>query len=297
MEGSGRVYKMDRPTLRTMAAGAQAQRFRFNVCNSISWAKHDGSGAGTGGHSKVCKEQLRAYFPQTERIIFAEHYGADNMAKGEAGYAAKCDELRGFVFEPLRAYLDDEREQAGISYEDVRQAVGCAPGSGLPSHWFSRSQWALPTRGHYEVLQRLFNAKGNAAGAQHLRRDYEDLRRDYEDLRRDYEDLRRPFNVSARVHHTDVWNFATVQAYKGKHPCEKPLAMMEHIISASSRPGAVVLDCFAGSGATLEAAAKLGRSAIGIEKSEHWINYAGARVARATREQEQDMLAVAGVGL
>nr|WP_322864648.1 DNA methyltransferase [Aeromonas allosaccharophila] len=32
------------------------------------------------------------------------------------------------------------------------------------------------------------------------------------------------------------------QAYLGKHPCEKPLAMMEYIIRTSSRPGDVVAD-------------------------------------------------------
>ena len=62
---------------------------------------------------KACPEKLRAPMPETERIIMAEHYGADNMALGESGYAAKCDELRGFVFEPLRAYLAGERDRAG----------------------------------------------------------------------------------------------------------------------------------------------------------------------------------------
>ncbi|MBU0618067.1 MAG: site-specific DNA-methyltransferase, partial [Planctomycetes bacterium] len=32
----------------------------------------------------------------------------------------------------------------------------------------------------------------------------------------------------------------------GKHPCEKPLSLLEHIVAASSKPGAVVLDAFVG---------------------------------------------------
>ena len=72
---------------------------RFNVLNNIRWRKEQGR------HKSSCKEILRGYFPASESIIFCEHYGADNAAKGEAGYQAKCDELRGFVFEPLRAWF------------------------------------------------------------------------------------------------------------------------------------------------------------------------------------------------
>ena len=80
-----------------------------------------------------------------------------------------------------------------------------------------------------------------------------------------YEDVHRPFTVTADVPYTDVWTYPTVGTRKGKHPCEKPLAMMEDIIRASSRPGAVVLDCFLGSGVTGKAAANLGRNFIGME--------------------------------
>lgn len=51
------------------------------------------------------------------------------------------------------------------------------------------------------------------------------------------------------------------------YPTEKNLEMMEQIISASSNPGDLVLDCFAGSGTTLAAAGNLGRHWIGIDKS------------------------------
>jgi adenine-specific DNA-methyltransferase len=80
-----------------------------------------------------------------------------------------------------------------------------------------------------------------------------------------YEEIERPFNVTADVPYTDVWDFPTVKHYPGKHPCEKPLEMMEHIVKASSRERDVVLDCFAGSGVTGEAALKHGRDFIGIE--------------------------------
>ncbi|MGA1354708.1 MAG: site-specific DNA-methyltransferase, partial [Candidatus Limnocylindrus sp.] len=182
------------------------------------------------------KDDLRAFFPASETIVFAEHYGADNMAKGEAGYAAKCDELRGFVFEPLRAYLAGEFKRASMLTQEGKTAANLACGfsasaGGMASrHYFSRSQWSLPTREHYQALRVLLNS----TGGDYLRREYDDLRREYDDLRREYDDLRRPFTVTADVPYTDTWTFATVGTYKGKHPCEKPIEMMRHIVAASS---------------------------------------------------------------
>ena len=57
---------------------------------------------------------------------------------------------------------------------------------------------------------------------------------------------------------------------------QKPLALMERIISASSNPGDVILDPFAGCATTLEAAHKLGRQWIGIDIAIHAVK----RVAR-----------------
>jgi len=242
----------------------------FNVLNSIRWVKT------AGWHNKTRKEELRKFLNPWEAIIFAEHYGADNIAKGEAGYGAKCDELRGFVFEPLRAYLANERDRAGID-----KSAG-----GMASHYFGRSQWCLPTAEHYVALRKLFNAAGGdylRREYEDLRREYEDLRREYEDLRREYEDLRRPFNVTTDMPYTDVWTFPTVSHYPGKHPCEKPLVMMQHIIKASSHEGALVLDCFAGSGTTCLASSNAGRHYIGIEINHDFCCKARARM-RVTKQ-------------
>ena len=49
------------------------------------------------------------------------------------------------------------------------------------------------------------------------------------------------------------------------YPTQKPVALLERIISASSNPGDVVLDPFCGCGTTIDAAEKLGRKWIGID--------------------------------
>lgn len=49
------------------------------------------------------------------------------------------------------------------------------------------------------------------------------------------------------------------------YPTQKPLALLERIVSASSDPGDVVLDPFCGCGTAVHAAQKLGRQWIGID--------------------------------
>jgi adenine-specific DNA-methyltransferase len=257
---NGSLYCFASPQMATWVEVTLSET--FNVLTRIQWLK------AAGWHNKTVAEELRGWLSPREEILFAEQYGSDSMALGDSGYAAQCQQLHSFVFEPLRAYLDGERLRAGISFEEVRQMVGCASGSGLPSHWFSRSQWGLPPREQYGKLQVGFNVHNGHTD--YLRREYEDLRREYEGLRREYEDLRRPFTVSPRVPYTDVWDFATVPTGPGKHPCEKPLPLLRHIITASSRPGDVVLDTCAGSFATLDAARQCGRRGIGIEQEGRW---------------------------
>ena len=57
----------------------------------------------------------------------------------------------------------------------------------------------------------------------------------------------------------------------GKHPTQKPLALLERIIEASTSRGQVVLDPFSGSGTTGIAAYRLGRGFIGIEAEKSYL--------------------------
>ncbi len=68
----------------------------------------------------------------------------------------------------------------------------------------------------------------------------------------------------------------------GKHPTQKPLALLERIIIASCPPGGVALDPFCGSGTTGVAALGLGRSFIGIDTDEGYLRgLAAPRLAEA----------------
>jgi site-specific DNA-methyltransferase (adenine-specific) len=73
----------------------------------------------------------------------------------------------------------------------------------------------------------------------------------------------------------NLWNDVPPIASKSKerigYPTQKPLALLDRIIKASSNEGDVVLDAFCGGGTTLVAAQRLGRKFIGIDQSEQAI--------------------------
>ena len=80
---------------------------------------------------------------------------------------------------------------------------------------------------------------------------------------------------------SNLWT--DIQALTGNHkerlgyPTQKPLALLDRIIRASSNPGDLVFDPFCGCATTIEAASQLNRNWIGIDVTIRAIN----RVARA----------------
>lgn len=68
----------------------------------------------------------------------------------------------------------------------------------------------------------------------------------------------------------DWWFFpvvARLHRERTGYPTQKPLALLERIVAASSRPGDLVADFFCGSGTTIVAAARLGRRWIGCDRA------------------------------
>jgi site-specific DNA-methyltransferase (adenine-specific) len=64
----------------------------------------------------------------------------------------------------------------------------------------------------------------------------------------------------------------------GRHPTQKPLALLERVIAASSTEGDLVLDPFTGSGTTGVAAVMSGRRFLGVEMDEDYIDLAAQRI-------------------
>jgi site-specific DNA-methyltransferase (adenine-specific) len=81
---------------------------------------------------------------------------------------------------------------------------------------------------------------------------------------------------------TDVWWHTIVPTNsreKTGYPTQKPLGVLNRIIKVHTRPGDVVLDFFAGSGTTGEAAARNGRGFVLIDSNPHAVEIAAARLS------------------
>ena len=86
---------------------------------------------------------------------------------------------------------------------------------------------------------------------------------------------------------TDVW-WMTIVSPTGRektgYPTQKPLKLLERIVRVHSDPGDLVLDCFAGSGTTGEAAARLGRDYLLVDDNPEAVRVMARRLAWSAPE-------------
>ena len=90
----------------------------------------------------------------------------------------------------------------------------------------------------------------------------------------------------------DLWNDIAPlnsQALESEnYPTQKPEALLERIINASSNPGDIVFDCFMGSGTTQAVAMKLGRKFIGADINLGSIQTTTKRLINVANELKED---------
>lgn len=91
----------------------------------------------------------------------------------------------------------------------------------------------------------------------------------------------------------DVWIIPLVKKEEkrfGKHPTQKPEALLERIVLASTKEGDLVLDPFCGSGTTGIASLRLKRRFIGIEKEQEYYDISLKRIeAEENRNDEKKL--------
>jgi site-specific DNA-methyltransferase (adenine-specific) len=78
-----------------------------------------------------------------------------------------------------------------------------------------------------------------------------------------------------------VWEIRPPESWEkkfGKHPTQKPVALLERILLASSNEGDLVLDPFLGGGTTLVTACRLRRHALGCELSAEFLTLSLRRI-------------------
>nr|ADZ31427.1 M.PflMI [Pseudomonas fluorescens] len=227
---------------------------KFNILSHIVWTKPNDPGF-DGWKGKMKKEALRQWYAHSERIIFAEPAIEGNLHRS-----------------PFAQFLREVRKKSGLSGHKLTELTGAY---GKVNHGGAVSNWEtgrnIPSREQYQKICEAILATGKVESMPA------------------YEDAVRVFRIDGTKEFTDVWNFPSVRPYKGKHPAEKPISMLEHAIEATTFPGDIVLDCFSGSGSTASAALKLGRRTLSMEIEPHWVEYIGARLdaERVRMDEEQ----------
>jgi len=241
----------------------------FNLENSITWRKPN---------NLTIKgwTQYRSYAPITEKILFY------SREINKTGLQLIHDNVECFL--SLKEYFREEKKKSGLTNKDFNlrfseytNKEGCRDRSVI-EHYFGNNQWVFPTKEIYEnVLQKTGFFQRSY---QDLEKEYNDLRDKYDGLVEGYEQLRRPFNPKKNF--TDVWTFNIMGGKEslGKHPTQKPLAIIKRIIETSSNKDALILDCFMGSGTTAVACEQLKRNFIGFEINEEYVELANGRLAQ-----------------
>ena len=84
-------------------------------------------------------------------------------------------------------------------------------------------------------------------------------------------------------------------AEKLNYPTQKPLALLERVIQASSSPGDVILDPFCGCGTSIDAAQKLGRNWIGIDVTYLAIDLIQKRLRHTFGDEVSSTFTVRGI--
>lgn len=188
--------------------------------------------------------------------------------KDEQGRRYRLSDLTG----PGTRTGDSGAEWRGVNPTDYGRHWEPPHDRALPS-WFEFAEgWSeLPVRARLELLQEagLIRWPNKVDGRPEFRRYFETA----------------PGTPIQDVI-TDIDPINSMAQERIGYPTQKPISLLERIISATTNPGDVVLDPFCGCGTTIEAAEKLGRQWIGIDIAVHAIKVIESRLSGAAYKIE-----------
>lgn len=154
----------------------------------------------------------------------------------------------------IKKFLLEHQKEKGLSAKEINDAMEAkSNGGGLWSLYTGENILAqIPTREQWEKLQQIL------------------------DFKKPYSEVNFVFN--AQMGFTDVWDDLDFYREKRYHPTQKPVRLIERLITASSNEGMVVLDPFIGSGSTALACVNLNRNYIGIDVDEDYVKISEQRI-------------------
>jgi len=103
-------------------------------------------------------------------------------------------------------------------------------------------------------------------------------------------DVMREINAGKQM--KSVWSFTAPNGGEknfGKHPTQKPVALLERIIQASTNEGDLILDPFSGSSTTGVAAIKQKRKFVGIEMESEFLNLSEKRLKQSINSKKSSL--------
>lgn len=208
--------------------------------NLITWDKGSGQGQ--------LSSKFRMYPIADEKCLF--------VMLGVQGFNTNQDNyFEGW--EPIRSYLFNEWRKIS-SKNDWDKYLGNAMGK----HYFTKSQWILPTKEQYMKLQA-------------LGQDHQAFQKDYEEIKKDYYKTKAYFN-NTHDNMNNVWHFNRTTGKEREaahgHATPKPVALCGRAIETSSREDEIILDLFGGSGSTLIACEQLNRKCYMMELDPHYVD-------------------------
>lgn len=206
--------------------------------NLITWDK----GTGQGQNST----NTRMFAIADEKCLFVM-FGKQNLVQNKDQFPEE--------WRPLLNYFNEERHKMNWSVQDCVKITGKTSAS----HYFTESQFALPTKEHYIKLQQASDGKAFC-------RDFDKISKQGNSILDEFYKSRAYFdNVHDNMN--NVWHFARHQkdGSEGGHATPKPIPLCERAIKSSCPDGGLVLDFFLGSGSTMVASHQLKRKCYGME--------------------------------
>ena len=182
---------------------------------------------------------------------------------------------------PLRGYSRKVLQHTCRSLKDINQDLGHR----RAEHFFytDSTQFGLCTEAVYAELVSRY-------GLQHAEwfLPYTELEEINSRFNRRFN---RRFNLpSGAKYKSNVLEYR--KDYRGEHPTQKPVALMEDLVRTYTNEGDTVLDFTMGSGTTGVACVNEGRHFIGIEKDAGYYDISRARISNAENGEKQGELTI-----
>jgi DNA modification methylase len=168
----------------------------------------------------------------------------------------------------LREYFTGELAKCGYSVKELEEMIP----NRSAHHWFRfSSDFRIPTERNYKRLQEITGRFSEP---------YEIIRKEFDEERKNF----CTYNPQGENCNVLFYNVPTPK--ERKHPTQKPVDLLEHLILSYSNEGETVIDNCMGSGSCGVACVNTGRKFIGIELDKDYFNIAKERIEKSIRERD-----------